>query len=257
MSIVAKFETGGIRGEICFIQEERGAPVKITVKLQGLEQYEPQMFDWMITEYPVRFAEYPDFPCSDDTLGGTYSPTECPPGASPSCIYGNLGARLGLLESTSETQMFVDYRHENYTVLDLFGHISPIGRAIRLRHTAAPGRNTPFTCANIEYQGISLQTLRAAFNKQLNGDVIFRRQSGRSGVTLHVDLASACFGIDLDGLPLHWSLRVGSCNGTVSIYQVVYIYRRVRYVPCICHGTCCVFVFSPYICKFSSYFQLF
>ena len=227
MSIVAKFETGGIRGEICFIQDERGAPVKITVKLQGLEQYEPQMFDWMITEYPVRFAEYPDFPCSDDTLGGTYSPTECPPNASEACIYGNLGERLGLLKSTSDTQMFVD-THENYTTLDLFGHISPIGRAIRLRHT---GRNTPFTCANIEYQGISLQTLRAAFNGNLNGDVIFRRQSGRSGVTLHVDLASACNAIDLDGSVLHWSLRVGSCNGSVSIYQVVHniIYINTGY----------------------------
>ena len=215
MSIVAKFETGGIRGEICFIQARRGAPVKITVKLQGLEQYEPQMFDWMLTEYPVRFAEYPDFPCSDDTLGGTYSPTQCPPGAPSACIYGNLGARLGFLKSTSEPQTFTDYPRDNITVLDLFGHISPIGRAIRLRHTAALGRNTPFTCANIEYQGISLQTLRAAFNDELNGEVIFRRQSGRSGVTLHVDLASACFGVELAMSPLHWSLRVGSCDGPV------------------------------------------
>ena len=214
MSIVAKFETGGIRGEICFFQEEPGAPVKVTVKLQGLERFEPQEYDWEIHEYPVRFAEYPDFPCSEMTLGDVYTPTECPENSTSTCRYGDLGERLGRLKTTSEPQMFTD------NVLDLFGHITPIGRSILLRHTI-PGREDPFTCANIEYQGISLQTLRAGFNDELNGDVIFRRQSGRPGTTLHVDLVSACppRSFDLTGVALEWSLRDGSCDGPVRLYN--------------------------------------
>ena len=212
MSVTAHFETGGVRGTICFTQEFPGASVIITVRLYGLEeQFAPQEFDWNIHEYPVGFSEYPDFPCSNSELGGIYEPASCPieprPGhrGVPIC-YGNLGERHGLLKATSEPQVFTD------NVLDLFGPYSPIGRSVVLRDTVR--RNNPFTCANIEYQGITLQTLRAGFGSNLNGDVIFRRQEGRSGTTLQVDLFTACNATEpfIDGPPLGWYLRTGTCD---------------------------------------------
>lgn len=218
VNIVAKFETGGIRGEICFYQAERGAPVQITVKLQGLDQYEPHPFEWMINMFPVQFGMYPDFPCSAGSLGGVYSPTGCPPNVSDNCVYGNLGERLGLIQTTEYPQVFTD------SVLNLYGPDSPIGRSIVLRRPFS-NRRIPVTCANIEYQGISLQTLRAGFNGNLSGDVILRRKEGRSGVTLNVDLYTACNASIVVGDPLNWSLRSGTCEniGPVSFALCVFL----------------------------------
>ena len=211
MSIVAHFETAGVRGDICFYQPEPGAPVEITVKLEGLgEQFFSQSFDWGISEYPVQFGAYPDFPCSDDALGNIYEPIACPENVSENCRYGDLGERLGQISYTGGKQMFTD------GVLDLYGPNSPIGRSIVLRRTTS--NTNPLTCANIEYQGISLHTLRAGFDGQLNGDVILRRQNGRSGVTLNVDLFTSCIGPNPGPGPLMWSLRHGTCDniGAVS-----------------------------------------
>ena len=82
------------------------------------------------------------------------------------------------------------------------------------------GRNIPQTCANIEYTGISLQTLRAGFNSSyLNGEVILRRQNGRSGMTFNVNLYSGCNGSVVGPGPLSWSLNRGKCDmiGEVSV----------------------------------------
>jgi hypothetical protein len=205
MSVVARFETGGVRGEICFFQASEFGPVEITVRLNGLkEQYEPQIFDWEIRQYPIRYSEYPDYPCDDEALGNVYEPE---PGCFGATCSGNLGDRHGRLAAISEPQKFTD------NVLSLFGPNSIIGRPLVIRE--AIRRANPVTCANIGYQGISLMTLRAGFNGQLNGDVIFRRQNGRSGTTFNVDLYDACNATLLDGTPLRWSLRVGSCDGPV------------------------------------------
>lgn len=218
MNIVAFFQTGNLRGEICFYQAEPGANVTITVKLKGLDQFYPQSFGWMIATYPTQFVNYPLFPCSDDALGPVYSPVDCPVNTSANCVYGDLGERLGLISSTTTTQTFSD------SVLDLYGPNSPIGRSIILRRENE--NRIPLACANIGYQGLSMTTLRAGYNGLLNGDVIMRRPNGRSGVTLNVDLFSGCnvTGVNpddlplIDGSPLRWSLRSGSCNniGPVS-----------------------------------------
>lgn len=228
MIVTAHFETGGVRGTICFAQELPGAPVVITVRLDGLyEQFSPQMFDWEIREYPVGFSEYPDFPCSD--LGGVHEPAPCPVpsrrgGRGIFPCYGNLGERLGLLKATSEPQVFTD------DVLDLFGPYSPIGRSVVIQETVR--RGLPVSCANIEYQGITLQTLRAGFGTNLNGDVIFRRQEGRSGTTLQVDLYTACNATNspiVDDSPLRWYLRAGTCD---RIGPVRYVKHYVLHTCC-------------------------
>ena len=206
MSLTAYFETGGIRGTICFTQAEPGAPVTITVNVDGLDQFEPRSFDWEITEYPIQFSEYPDFPCTD--LGSKDS----------------LSMRHGRLDSTG-SHTFIDDE------LDLFGPDSPVGRAITISHVIR--QNLPVSCANIEYQGISLQTLRAGFNgPELMGDVIFRRQNGRPGATIHVQLCAACNFTVLQGLNLDWSLRTGTCDdiGPVSGNQ----YLHLQYYTYIC-----------------------
>ena len=220
MSVTAHFEMGGIRGKICFDQADFGSPVVITVELDGLKsQYAPQRFDWQILEYPVPFSKYPDFPCSD--LGDTYEPFPCEPDQidTPPCC-GNLGQRLGLLRATSKPQVFTD------DDLNLFGAFSPIGRSIVLRDTVREG--IPIACANIEYQGISLQTLRAGFSgPELNGDVIFRRQNGRAGTTFHVDLYSACNHTLLDGSDLNWSLRTGTCDNIGGVSKILSVHSYI------------------------------
>lgn len=217
MNIVARFDMNGLSGDICFYQAEPGAPVTITVKLNGLDQIYPHSYDWMIASYPIRFVNYPDFPCSDAMLGEVYDPIDCPENKSENCVYGDLGERLGPITSTTnKSQTLVD------DVLDLYGPNSPIGRSIVLRRQ---GNNMiPFACANIEYQGISMTTLRAGYNDLVNGDAILRRANGRSGMTLNVDLFTACNGTGLvndDGTPLNWYLRSGSCEnpGPVSKYM--------------------------------------
>ena len=228
MSIVAHFAMNGISGHICFYQAEPGAPVTITVKLNGLDQIYPQSFDWMIANYPIQYVNYPDFPCSDDKLGDIYRPVECPyPFNTSTCVYGNLGERLGAITSTTTTQTFED------GVLDLYGPNSPIGRSIVLKRQN--NNRIPFACANINYQGISLTTLRAGFNDLVNGDVILRRANGRSGMTLNVDLFTACNDTGVandDGSPLNWNLRSGSCNNPGPVSKYMYM-LEVLWLLCI------------------------
>ena len=217
MSLTAYFNMGGIRGEICFTQAEPSANVTITVKLDGLRQFEPQPFDWNIHEQPVRFSEYLDFPCSELTTGGVYGPeSECDQQTNlvGGLCLGAVASRVGSLVSTSTRQVYSD------GVLSLFGPYSPVGRSVVIRDTVRGG--LPIACANIEYQGISLQTLRAGFSGELHGDVILRRQNGRPGTTLRVELRPSC-GSSLstaEGMQpqLRWELRNGTCDdiGTVS-----------------------------------------
>ena len=198
MSLTAHFETGGIRGKICFSQPDPGVDVTITVELEGLDQFLPQRIGWGISTFPVKFSEYPDFPCAQSDIGGTVDP------------YGDLSGRHGGIRSDVDgPQVFVDKADD----LSLFGPNSPVGRPVVLYSNRGP----PIACANIEYQGISLQTLRASFNgPNLMGEVIFRRQNGRSGATLNVALYEACNSSLVDIGKLNWYLRVGSCDGPVS-----------------------------------------
>ena len=213
MSIVAKFEMGGVRGEICFYQTQPGANVTITVKLEGLDQFAPEKFPWDIHTYPVKFGLYPDFPCAD--LGMVHI---CE--ADEPCS-GDLDSRHGPLDSTNMMQVFED------NVLDLYGWLSPIGRSIMIKRE---GTSQPWICANIEYQGTALSTLRAAFDNgggNLNGDVIFRRANGRSGTTLNVCLSPQCNVTFTVGDELDWYLRTGSCSnystlGPVSAFHTTF-----------------------------------
>lgn len=216
MSVTAYFEMAGIRGDICFTQSAPGENVTITVKLKGLEQFEGQKITWFIHQFPVRYSEYPDFPCGMRSLGQLLGdPAECIPfvSASGNCI-GSLAVRHGSLDPTNETRTFTD------NMLTLFGPDSIVGRSIVLRNT---NRGSEFSCANIEYQGITLQTLRAEFQGgNLGGEVIFRRQDGRAGTTLQVEVYPSCnetyCPIDTPCPDLDWSLRSGTCSniGPVS-----------------------------------------
>lgn len=214
MSIVAKFEMGGVRGEICFYQKRPGTNVTITVKLEGLEQFAPEEFPWDIHTYPVKFGLYPDFPCSAEDLGMEYMCVIDQP-----CEYGNLDGRHGPLVSTNMKQVFED------DVLNLYGWESPIGRSIVIKRE---GTFEPWICANIEYQGISLSTLRAPFDNgggNLNGDVIFRRANGRPGTTLNVCLNRQCDATFPDGAELDWYLRTGSCSNYSTLGPVSAFHR--------------------------------
>ena len=218
MSVSARFEMAGIRGEICFTQPYPGADVTITVKLKGLEQYEPQEFDWSIHEFPVEFTEYLDFPCAPTRVGRIYGDPDLCAGdrqnvVERGCI-GNVGFRNSPLKATSEPQVFTDRN------LTLFGPDSPIGRSIVISSTL---RIPPIACANIKYQGIKLHTYRAGLNDGLSGDVILRRQNGRSGTTLRAEFTASCdsnlqITVDQPLPELLWYLRSGTCDniGPVS-----------------------------------------
>ena len=214
MNVIARFYMDEIIGDISFYQPERGANVEITVDLQNLDRFYPQSFSWSIREYPVPYGMFDFFPCAD--LGAVYAPIPCPANTSQNCVYGNLGERLGPILSTeiNRTQTFSD------SVLDLYGPNTPIGRSIVIE------RETVLACANIDYTGISLQTLRAGFNSPaLHGEVILRRQNGRPGMTFSVEFYPGCDGIDL-GANLSWSLNRGNCEdvGPVSVANNVHIY---------------------------------
>ena len=222
MSIVAKFEMGGVRGSVCFTQDHPSDPVTITVKLDGLEQFAPEMYPWGVYQYPVKFGNYPDFPCSD--LGSFFEPNiSCP--ANVTCAYGNFTGKHGPLQSTNMAQVFGD------SLITLFGPNSLVGRSVCIQRE----NGLPFICANIEYQGISLQAMRAAFggignsSSNLTGDVIFRRANGRSGTTLNVCLNTNC-GYSPPATAIDWSIRTGTCDnpGPVSIHTCKYIYI---YIP--------------------------
>ena len=202
-------------GDISFYQPERSANVEITVDLQNLDLYYPQSFSWSIREYPLPYGRFPFFPCTDADLGDVYAPIDCPDNTSQNCVYGNLGERLGPIRSTeNKIQTFSD------DVLDLYGPNTPIGRSIVIE------RETVLACANIDYTGISLQTLRAGFNSPaLHGEVILRRQNGRPGTTFYAELYPGCDGIDL-GASLSWSLNRGNCDdiGPVSVLLHIKFY---------------------------------
>ena len=219
---MAKFEMGGVKGSVCFTQDHPSDPVTITVKLNGLEQFAPEMYPWGVYEYPIKFGNYPDFPCSD--LGSIYNPPiPCP--VNDTCIYGNFTEKHGRLRSTNMAQVFKN----NETTL--FGPNSLVGRSVCIQRD----NGEPYICANIEYQGISLQAMRAAFggignfSSNLTGDVIFRRANGRSGTTLNVCLSANC-GYSPPDETINWSLRTGTCDnlGPVSIHTCKYIYI---YIP--------------------------
>ena len=208
----------GISGNICFY---RHAQVLLfnhcQTKWSGSNI--PTVFDWMIATYPIQYVNYPtslQMICLE-----TYSPIECPyPFNTSTCVYGDLGERLGPITSTTTTQTFVD------NVLDLYGPNSPIGRSIVLKRQN--NNRIEFACANIDYQGISLTTLRAGYNDLVNGDAVLRRANGRSGTTLNVDLFTACNSTGVandDGSPLNWYLRSGSCDnpGPVSKYMYMFL----------------------------------
>ena len=208
MNVIARFNMAELLGDISFYQPERGANVEITVDLRNLDRFYPQGFNWSIREYPVPYAMSDYFPCAD--LGAVYVPIACPDNTSQNCVYGNLGERLGPIRSTeNKAQTLSD------NILDLYGPNTPIGRSIVIE------RETELACANIDYTGISLQTLRAGFNSPaLHGEVILRRQNGRSGMTFYGEFYPGCDGIDL-GTDLSWSLNRGSCEdvGAVSAYM--------------------------------------
>lgn len=222
---------GGVRGSIQFYQAFPGEPVRIHVNLDGLDQFSDR-YPWHIHDFPVRFGLLRDFPCSAEEVGGHYDPTgvgnnenytELCAANPDNCEVGDLGGKLGALVNNQPWQSFDDPR------LSLFGPQSIVGRSIVI-HRQGPGEPR-WVCANIEYNGVRLITMRAPFqNGPLQGDIIFRRVEGRADTTISVDLYRIDNG-SLDSMNHSWNLRVGAPdeNGNCGTLGHVSIWCKISH----------------------------
>ena len=200
---------GGVSGTIQFYQPEPGQPVQIHVQLTGLDQFTDR-YPWRVYMYPVRFGLLRDFPCSAQEVGERYDPTGVgnPPNYDEACAndtdncqVGDLSGKLGTL-TDQDWQSFTDSR------LSLFGPQSIVGRSIVIQRQGPP--ETRWVCANIEYNGVKLQTTRFPFSDgPLQGDVIFRRVKGRDDVKILVDLYRIDNG-SVNSINHNWNLRTGT-----------------------------------------------
>lgn len=180
----AVFSQGGISGNVLFVQEKPGAPVKIHVNLMGLDQYS-DAYRWSIREFPVRTSLLRDFPCAEESIGGVYNPANvnlaCTNTADSVCPTGDLTTKLGPIVFNMPWQVFED------PSLILTGPDSILGRSVVIDREDGP--EGAFICANIEQLGVRRETLRAAFdNSAIQGDVIVRFSTGRDDAKLEADL---------------------------------------------------------------------
>lgn len=212
----AYFDMNGITGTVSFYQEKRDVkPVKITVRLMGLDQFENQMWGWHVHEWPINFGLLEFTPCSNEEVGGHFDPLQVGVAADyaqscasdPSnCEVGDLAGRHGPLSSNITEYCFDDYH------LDLYRSFAIAGRSIVLHIEDG----TRIACANLEYSDGSLvTTYRAQFpydpftqDNTLMGDIILKRIKGKAGMTLHAELYRVDGGLMLNE-DHEWSLRLG------------------------------------------------
>lgn len=204
----------GLRGTVSFFQRRStDRSVKIAVNMRGLQHVNDSAarFGWHVHEYPVTFGLLQDMPCSEQQVGDHYDPLDR--SSSPTydvdcrnrkdlCEVGDLAGKFGPLQPSQSVYTFEDVN------MNLYSSFSPVGRSIVI-HQSDGSR---FACANIEYDGdAQVETYRAPFpNPPLQGDIILKRQVGKVGVTLHVELYRVDSGpVDVQ---LGWSLRVGAPN---------------------------------------------
>lgn len=231
ISVGAHFDMNGIQGTVHFYQRREGAPVHITVRLDGLNQFQGERWGWHIHEHPINWGNLERNPCSFENIGDHYDPdnranvpnymTVCANDNSL-CEVGDLNGRHGRLRSNQSVYTFVDNH------LSLYGPYSPIGRSILIHRT----HGFRYACANIEYDGHqALETFRATFpcnpkeqSPVFQGEVIMRRSAHRHGVTLEANL----YRVDNDpslNRTYNWSLYAGdrsadgcdSCSGLTHV----------------------------------------
>lgn len=226
----AYFDMNGVTGTISFYQERKDVkPVKITVKLMGLDQFEGQL-GWHVHEWPINFGLLEFGPCSNEEVGGHYDPFQSAASVNytqrcasdpDECEVGDLSGRHGLLNSSLTEFCFDDYH------LDLYRAFGITGRSIVI-HTEDDER---VACANLEYSDGSLvSTYRAFFpydqtiqSNTLQGDIILKRIEGKAGMTLHAELYR------VDGGPrinqsFEWSLRLGKPGPMGDCSDIRHIY---------------------------------
>jgi hypothetical protein len=202
--VQAVFSQGGVTGNVLFVQENPGDPVKIHVNLMGLDQSSVN-YRWSIREFPVRTSLIRDFPCAEEKIGGIFSPD----GSN----IGDLTTRLGPLRFDMPWQVFED------PSISLSGPDSIIGRPLVIDRMDGP--EGAFICSNFEQLGVRREILRAAFdNPLLQGDVIFRYSIGRDDVLIEADLNRLNSSLSTTGHT--WTLNHGppgpnnTCNVDVS-----------------------------------------
>ena len=132
------------------------------------------------------------------------------------CEVGDLAGRNGRLRNDQPWQTFED------PFLDLYGPYSPIGHSVLIHRGDSTGER--FICANVEYNGVRVDTLRAAINNgPYQGEVILRRVEGMDDATIEVDIYRID-GMMVDNITHEWSLNIGQpddVNGCGSISDSV------------------------------------
>lgn len=208
-SSVARFDMSGLRGIITFFQRRASAPVQIDVDMMGLDQFPNSTFGWHVHEFPVNFGLLRDMPCSEEEVGGHYDPLDR--SSSPTytrdcanikrfCEVGDLAGKFGALRADQSRYTFEDPN------MNLYSSFSPVGRSIVIHQQ----NGSRFACANLEYQGNPrVETYRAPFpHPPFEGDIILKRQAGKAGVTLYVELYRTDGG-PVTNISFGWSLRRG------------------------------------------------
>lgn len=201
---------GGVRGYVQFFERKPAEPVRITVNLQGLDQY-PDAYQWRIHEYPVRYPLLEEFPCDESEVGGVFDVDD-----DAATMTGDLYARLGGIRNDMQVQTFVD---DNITTC---GACAIVGRTLRIDIG-----NQQFICANIEYHGARVERLRATFdfdNSEVQGDVIFTKVAGRDDATIEADLVRRQLVDEPFERFVTWGIYHGPCDdlGNVSSLRNLY-----------------------------------
>ena len=230
ISVTAHFDMNGVRGTIQFYQQDDCSPVTIDVNLQGLDQYEGEMWGWHVHERPINWALLEQNPCSLENVGDHYDPLNVASNENytqncaddpEECEVGDLVGRHGTLKHDQSFYWFSDEQ------LNLYGPHSIIGRSLVIHRT----HGFRYTCANIEYDSHNnIQTYHASFpcnpkeqNPALQGEVIMRRSVGRQGVTLEARLYRVDNGpLGIDHVWSLWRANkdTGTCDGCSNLDHV-------------------------------------